>query len=853
MSAADFEVRYIETRWHDPSTLLELNESQYALPLEEASTDEYVACTIIYPKVDELRFSQLAITYTDLKKTSPPVILAADGTPIALKKVRHPETGKPWWIEPGEWDPQNKTWKTNTHRTAGFISFLLGKQRLALHITLTDSSKEQLDKYLIDFKSDMWELVLDESSYIQGEAKQGTMGSVNASTLSLVDSILSHGRNVLKKPKSELRETQVLKPRMAVKPVPRTFMEIATKGHAKLVTSRGVQHNFNVAENSYLLYSLLATHRIVSQLCRVSQSKIERLTNSLNKLDERLANLKDYKTINRDLVVKDYKKAKLEQDVNVINSELQKKLIEINSGPSSQGVMGYLRIQKKSQYGSHFCLYKLAETNEWQPLPGYKFSSINLDGRYQTLFQAYTDYKLTAEMSERPVGGQGAVLSIEHLSSIEIMSETGWLKQRREKFQNMEKMAVALSQSDWKKRLSPPELEEQNKERASIKNRKAFFSEQQQNVAYVRQHLEPKEKQLKELTKQLIALGIKPKSTFPNSMTFVQNPNYQGVHACFKKLKEQIGLTDEDILLSLETIDKIGLVNIPLLYERWCLLQLIKTLQHQFRFSPEEDWKRKLLHILENKSANTAIQFTNVQAKRQVALFYEPRLDNGKRPDFVLEMTFNDKDGGQTHKKVVLDAKFYSDGFMRQQGGLSEVVKKLAIDKDYSENNENSVFILHPTTQAVIDAKGPVSPQEWGGVSYLGELKLFEWDRREQSHQFGAVCLNPLLSHQHGDEIQRMMGMFLQYEHDNNGPNDDVKNHNFCIGCGSTALRQVKHTQSNQRKVWYQCTECDLFAVYNHCYVCNHRLIKNGEHWTYHSTMPMQPINLKCPHCESPL
>ena len=395
------------------------------------------------------------------------------------------------------------------------------------------------------------------------------MGSVDESTLSLVDSILSYGRNVLKKPKSELRETQVLKPRMAVKPVPRTFMEIATKGSSKLLTSRSTEPNFNVAENSYLLYALLATHRIVSQLCRVSQSKTERLANKLSKLDERLASLKNYKMVNRDLVVKDYKKAKLEQDLNYINVELERELLEINSDASSHGIIGYLRIEKQSQYGSHFCSCKFEETQEWKPLPGFKYSSIELDGRYETLFQAYTDYKLTADMSSRPVGGgQGAVLSIEHLSSIEIIGEPRWLKHKREKFRDMEEMAVELSKSDWKKPLTNQELEDQNKERASIENRKRFFNEQQQNVSYVRKHLEPKEKQLKELTKQLIALGVKTKSTFPNSMTFVQNSNYQGVHAGFKKLKEQIGLTDEDILMSLETIDRIGLVNIPLLYER---------------------------------------------------------------------------------------------------------------------------------------------------------------------------------------------------------------------------------------------------------------------------------------------
>jgi len=35
-----------------------------------------------------------------------------------------------------------------------------------------------------------------------------------------------------------------------------------------------------------------------------------------------------------------------------------------------------------------------------------------------------------------------------------------------------------------------------------------------------------------------------------------------------------------------------------------------------------------------------------------------------------------------------------------------------------------------------------------------------------------------------------------------------------------------------------------------HCWNCQTRLIKNGEYWTYHSLMPMQPTNIKCPSCE---
>ncbi|WP_206360700.1 hypothetical protein, partial [Vibrio sp. F13] len=94
-----------------------------------------------------------AISYTDRKTLRSPVIVLPGGTTVPLKKIEDPNTGKIWWVEPGEWNSHNKEWRNNTHRTAGAISFRIGKQNLKLHVTLSDASKDDLDKYLIDFKS----------------------------------------------------------------------------------------------------------------------------------------------------------------------------------------------------------------------------------------------------------------------------------------------------------------------------------------------------------------------------------------------------------------------------------------------------------------------------------------------------------------------------------------------------------------------------------------------------------------------------------------------------------------------------------------------------------------------------
>ncbi len=853
MGNANFELKYIETRWHDKSTLLEVNESLYSISIDAISNEIFEVHTTIYPKVVELNRSQFAISYTSQNVNIPPVIVLADGNTIPLKRIVNPESKKVWWIEHGTWDKKNKTWSTNTHKTAGKIIFKIGKQTLYLNINLGDALKEDLDKYLIDFKSGMWELILDENSYILGEAKQEEVGVVDESLLKIVDTALTHAKNILKKPKSELREVQTQKPYKEVKPVPRTFMELVTKGNARSLTSRGSEPNYNVPENGYVLYSLISMQRIVSQLCRVSRSKLERLKNNLQSLEERLVDLKDFKTINRDLVVKDYKKAVAEQNINAINAKLRSDLISVNGCELSQGYEWYIRIVKKNNYGAYFCLFPF--DNDWVSYGGCNSSSINLSEKYQNLFLEYTDYRIVADISYKIVGnGSTAILYLNSLSVIEIFGNPGWLVRKQEKLEKMKQEAILLSKNGWKKFLTRQELDEQAKERSSINNRREYFNKQHKNISYVSTFLTPKEKQLRQIIKQLFSLDIRPLTTFPNSMTFVQNPSYQAIHSSYNKLKNQVGLTDEDVLMSLERIDNIGLVDITVLYERWCLLQLIKSFRENFRFEPEIAWKRKLLKILENKLFNESIKFTNQNSRRTILLSYEPRLENGKNPDFVLDLISVNKAGGCTNKRVVLDAKFYSHAFMVKRGGISGVVKELALDKNYSEDERNAVFIFHPVTEALKDAGGPVSPQGWGNVSYLGELKLFDWDNNRRSpHKYGAVCLNPFIPHKHGDELQRLLGLILQYEDQNEGYNDDVNQYNFCLGCGSSSMRIIEHNQSNSKKVWYQCNECDLFTVYNHCHNCGHRLIKNGEHWTYHSTMPLSAINIKCPACETPI
>ncbi|HHL4605319.1 TPA: EstP, partial [Escherichia coli] len=504
-------------------------------------------------------------------------------------------------------------------------------------------------------------LILDENSHITGDAKNSQVAAIDQEALSLVASILSNAQTILKKPKVELKEIQALKPAKEVRPVPRTFMEICTKGSRKHLTSRASEPSYNVPENQYVLYVVSSTLSIVKQLVKVAESKKSRFSGAIEKLNERLDSLKDYRIINRDLVVKDLERLKKRFDTEVINAELASQLGEINANKyfsTNHAAKGYLRLEKTTgSENEWWAKIKPSQHDDWQQFELDGYTIFSSGEYYASLFQPYSDYDMVAIMPPPSRRGTASILYPEYISKLTILADSRSLLRDKEKFSKLREQGIALNENGWKTKLTPEELSEQEKERETIRKRLSYFASEHEKVGIVHQVLAPKIKPFQQVEKEWRQCKVKSKSTFPNSMTFVQNPAYQAVHSGFKKLKEQIGLADEDILLSLEKIEAIGLVNMPLIYERWCLLQIIKVLTQAFRYLPEDNWKRKLIANIQGNEEQISIQFFNPNVSRKVTLQYEPFLANGKRPDFVLDVEAITKSGNQISKRLVVDAK----------------------------------------------------------------------------------------------------------------------------------------------------------------------------------------------------
>ncbi len=911
---AQFEIRYLDIRWFDQKTVMHITESFIPLKVNFDDNDDYFFCeTTIYPQIDTMKQSYLGFRYLDDAIKSIPYINNQDLSKIKLKKIIDTNTKKTWWIIADEWQKGHKNYINKLYNTAGAISLVLNKQPCKVLIQFLNNDIDALEAYLKDFKSDLWLLIIDDKSYITSDVKHNKIGGINDKTINAFGNLIHHAQKILDNPKGELREVLALKSFKKVKPVARTFMELTTKSDKRFLTSRTTQQTFNVPENQYILYVLQRCYRILKQLDIVSDKKTHHYKNQLEKLEERLTKLTDYRKINKQLARKDLQKledAYNNYNLDWLNQNLQSAFSNCLRRPvsnSNDQKQWYLKIDNSKGTNEYFISIKSHIDKDWFK-KGKEINYVCLDfegeNKYDDykLFKTGFEYEIQGYMGhKKEINNKGNVYSLITLSNLTAIKIIGGdtIEKLKEKILDYKKEIAYLEKNNWIKLLNNKELKEQDREKASIKKQQKYYQTLEQNASKANKSLSPMLPKLKKVTEELKKLKIKPLSTFPNSITFVHNPHYQGVYAGYKIIRDVTHLNDEDLLLSLEEFDKIGLVNMPLLYERWCLLQIIRVLIENYHYVPTQNWKHKLLKIIQTRNHSESIEFQNEFLKRKINLYYEKTLNNNKRPDFILDVRYDKKpkeerpylvfddyvdyeeDNKIQEKRFIIDAKFYTDDVIQSKGGINAIIRNLYIEKNYGEDNRNSVFILQPSNNSNNKVIAEImSPQEWGTHSYYGEIKMFDWERisvskehkifkehkkRHNFHQYGAICLNPIHKYSFLDDLQRLIGMFLQYGIENNNTDykahseknkkNDTEAHNFCIACGSDDLRIVPKSDflegQNPYSIWYECNDCKHFTTYNHCYQCRTRLIKNGDYWTYHSHMPIQPLNIKCPCCEA--
>jgi len=966
-----FEAKYIHINWHDKNSILKIDEAIFPISIE---IEDETTCSIelqTYTRLKNGLHGQVAFHIFDIQSSIEPYFIDANNNKVSLFKITDPANNKIWWIEDGKWkkdkEKNERVYKESPlWNHAGDAKIVFGNIVCNITVRANSFTREQLDLYLSDFKNDVWYLILKKDSMTQGEAKakEEKIKLLNNETIYFINKFIDFTEKILDNPKKELREVQRIKDIKRVKPVPKTFMEIATTGFQKKLTSRDTVKSYNVAENKFIYYILDRVYYIVFYMLRASEHIEGALEEKLQNNKKRVKSFTDHLKIGKRSLfneIKDLKK-KIQKEEEINNHKNLSEQIQdaINDQPrfnnQSQPQRYIITLENRQQdYGNRIQFWgkiRTPEANKWNKFkqdnrlslefnnififlksdqeyeifasneyttkqtqngtiykiffyniielkPKYKTLYIQLQKRqydydnkiqfwgkgktnkddnwfqfsnndslslefdkniFDNVFEEYQEYKITGfirkTFSQKKGGGKIHKRYFEYIENIERLTKS----YNQKVLEKLENDKNKLESINWIRKLTPKEKQEQHKEKVALEQAIKMQKENQKYLAKSVENLKLMINKLIKLINKCKELKIKKDSYFPSSMTFVQNPNYQGSYNFYKKIKESVGI-DENLFIQLLLVEKIGLLDMPTIYERWCYLQIIKVLIDKYRFQPENNWKIKLANQIMgnyNKIKNVKIYFTNNSIKREIDLWYEKVLKSGKKPDFVLDI--KSTYGTKHIHRLVIDSKFH------EKVDIKEQIELLYNKKNYSENDKNTVFILHPDTNKAI--KKRLNPAEWGDNSYYGEVEMFDfaWDKdKSPYHKYGAIMLSPVASGDYIDNLQRLIGMVMQYTLEDNidiklgdiNLKKDIldpypRNKVFCNQCGSYNIKIVQAGYSKKKLGKFyemKCKECKHSFVYFYCWNCSHRLIKNGRYWSYHAFLLTEPFDIKCPNC----
>ena len=864
---ADFEVRYLDIRWKNPDTLKKLIVSNDAIELIK-DAEGYSVDTVTFPK----SFKYVGIRFVDGKKVQPSTILA-DGSRKPLTPLKEPGSENIWWVQLDDWtsskDKSGGYYYSSLYRTAGKSRVTLLAEVLTVNNHTVNFSTNELEYFLKDFKNELWLLILDQSSSLTSKVESKGANLFDLSNLEYLADFIDSVEKIIKKPTIELIEQSGKVSRRRVRPLPTTFRETISQPHARQLTSRVSIESYDTNENRYIAYCVSRIRYLLKNIHKVVISQKNLYKRRLEQEEVRLKDLSTQRT-------KKVDRRLLQDEINTLKGQLSN--IQFELGKSNRLLeqaliispsdafqnesftlvhRSYeLRIGDRFSYedNSFFVNYIDGRDIKHESGANYvivKFPlNLNVDGASEAITKSNI---LISGLCERKkvdlaTGKFCYHITFSRVDSIKVYSQAE--EKLSAEIIELERQETALAQQDWIIQLDKQEVLDIQKECEILKKRRESFYDLYVHTSNWLKPLPLLEQRLNKLFSFFNKHTSKMVAVCPSTMTFVQNPHYAKAKASYKNFKDNSGVTDS-FLDEMLKIDEIGLVNVANLYERWCLLQIIKVLSQTYRFKLEIEWKSKLLRALSPNNYDIELNMECEERQQRIILTYEKQLENGNRPDFVIDF-FCPKyvkpqnsnslwtTRGEEKYRLVLDAKFRGE---ETEDTLSKIVDDLRINKDYSEGDSNPVFIIHPVRKAI---NNPTSPLQWGEYCNYGQTN---------AHKYGAIFLSPSIdSYQSAEHLQRLLGLFLQSKGvilSNPWCTYNVAWHNMsCIGCGQPMVEMYSPTKSGKPRWELTCSACSLLTIKTVCRKCSKPLFKNGLKWTYHRTRATQTSNVVCPSCE---
>lgn len=855
------DIRYLDIVWNTDRSVLKVEESDRPIELDRVD-HHWCADTVTYPQ--KYFYIGICITGTPLYE---PYLKLPNNELSPLVPIKVPGADRTWWIQKGEWDKNHLKYFSTLYRTAGRVEVSVQNETIILENHAVNFSVADLEYYLSDLKGKLWMLMLDSKSASKVSIQKETPSVFSGEVVKILGELASSFEAVIKKPQVVLSEIQEKRPKRSVRPVPKTFREIATQSTPKFLTSRSYKESYNTPENRYIhylasrtLYLLKTLNRLSSHQLNAMRDKVERDKHWLQEESGRTTKVVDPRVINNEIQAIALDLEKQHQSLSeAAQVELTDSYFDNILGQTYTVSLGKSYSNSSTKY---FVI--LLNGEDFKQAHGTYLifsSSIEFTRILNTNRLGAYEFRITGSGSKsRKTNGNGVLyfeLCFTRIDAIDIVrspleQELARLRASRERLEN----------NDWVTNLHREELEGIYNQAQIARSRLSSIEAALELLGEFDSHIPSVISRIKKSIQFFNMHKVKKQQECPNSMVFVQNPLYATAKSLYRKVSILEGI-DESLLNSLMAIDEIGLVNLPNLYERWCLIQLIVVISDIYHFQIQEEWQQKVIDAVLNNSKNVEINFSCERRQLAIKLTYEKELESGKRPDYVIDLHYNTyasnyeantfarepSDPIKWHiderkeQRMVLDAKFR--GNVSEQH-INNLITELYDGKGYSEDDKNAVFVIHPVAK-VINAR--TSPLRWGQYCNYGQA-----DRAD--HKKGAVYLSPSREHNNSIEnLQRLVGMLLQNHTSilDDGNRKNVIWHNkCCISCGGYDLSiSLGVSQGGNKVNKIHCNFCGQNTTETRCVSCERPLYKNGINWTYHRTRAEQTTNIVCPECEA--
>jgi hypothetical protein len=863
----NFEIRLINVNWSSKLKVRSIKKALAPFDIEFDTTTGFVVQAFAYPKIDNKTKAQIAIKCFD--NNIIPRIILQDSTTQDLLLIEDPASKEKWWIELGKWEKYYLD--APTHRHSGKLKVQIGDQICTLNISIPNLSDSEYEEILNDFKNGCWELILDPRSGITVEKYSGK-GVFSETFFDYLGDFIKSTNDILRTPNNELRENQILERQERVKPIPRTFMELAVKGNPRRLSSRGYFESYNTPENRYIAALVYKISILLYHQLRISEGITKRIRLKITEIEKRIDSYSDQFMVDPKklefLINREKKK------IEAKNKSLNNIIVESNFvfNKVKESVTIKFKITSEPEYSGYKTtfyaqIYQINDFDYETPLKNYLLEFSQDFTRSKALKNFDTCLmECCKPIQQKFTSRRGNEINKREIDIIKSLCIVD--SNEHQRIKKFESHYQALDNSNWETELSDSEKAVQEKEKKSLEKQIEYLNSELkrwENVSVISNQFV---KRIKLLSSLMNRLQIKALNRFPQSIVFIQNPKYAKTKATFEKMM-LASTIKEDTFNSLLSIDEYGVIDIPQVYEKWCLIKIVELLKNIYGFEGD-GWKDSLLKSVSYKRSKPIVfKFISTKLSLGIVLTYQPILPNNRTPDYRLDLFLtNEEDGSNSYQNrlasLIMDAKFkYYDS----QAELLDELKLLIDYKDYGEKDvfssrlRNLVYILHPSEKKITE---PTTTQTWSSSSYYGGDSLIFDELDQPDHKFGAILLRPYQE----NDLQRLLIMFFQYaaEEKTKFAVLDVQNPEinfdpfprtltklFCPICGSS----IKSTpniigrggRGKEYKIECINKECAVEYIINYCNNCGNRLWKLGRYWTYHDTSPLSPYDIKCPNC----